>query len=64
MCTTSSSNNLENDMSFIENDIKFYREITNKNFNPFVDPTFRLMHFPLDDMLDFYLKMILFIKKN
>ena len=30
----------------------------------FVDPAFRLMHFSLDDELDFYLKMILFIKKN
>ena len=29
-----------------------------------VDPAFRLMRFPLDGELDFYLKMILFIKKN
>ena len=27
-----------------------------------VDPVFRLMRFPLDDELDFNLKMILFIK--
>ena len=28
-----------------------------------VDPVFLLMRFPLDGELDFYLKMILFIKK-
>ena len=30
----------------------------------FVDPVFRLMRFPLNGELDFYLKMILFIKKK
>ena len=29
-----------------------------------MDPAFWLMRFPLDDELDFDLKMILFIKKN
>ena len=29
-----------------------------------MDPVFRLMRFSLDGELDFYLKMILFIKKN
>ena len=29
-----------------------------------VDLTFRVMHFPLDGELDFYLKMILLLKKN
>ena len=32
--------------------------------NSFVDPVFQLMRFPLDGELDYYLKMILFIKKN
>ena len=32
--------------------------------NNFVDPAFRLMRFPLDDELNFYLKMISFIKKK
>ena len=29
-----------------------------------VDPTFRVMHFPLYGELDFYLKIILLLKKN
>ena len=29
-----------------------------------MDPAFRLMRFPFDGELDFYLKMILFIKKK
>ena len=29
-----------------------------------MDPAFRLMRFSLDGELNFYLKMILFIKKN
>ena len=37
----------------------------NNNNNEVVDPAFRLMRFPLDGELDFYLeKMILLIKKN
>ena len=37
-------------------EIKYYLNTT-------VDPAFRLMRFPLDGELDFYLKMILFIRK-
>ena len=34
-----------------------------KIFYTIVDPAFRLMRFPLDDELDFCLKMILFTKR-